>query len=393
MSDTTSNPQNTPAANQHVQKADTSGKPGATSAEVVPTFDGVPTGSAAPVLVLDRIEAFLDEHGLGAGPVEWERVGGGQSNITFVLSRGGEKFVLRRGPRPPLPKGTHNMVREARVQQAVAAQGVPVPKILAVGEDESILGVNFYIMEFLDGFVIDSAEPANVTTAQDRAHVMESFVDSLVKLHSVDVEDPDVARLGKPEGYLERQVATFTRLWEVNSKREVPDVVELGRRLAANIPTSQRHAVVHGDYRLGNVMVRPVGTPDVMAILDWEMATLGDPLADVGYFLATYAEPGAGQPGGREMTVMELSRVTTSEGYLSPEQVVERYSAGVAEVSGSAPDLSRIDWYKALALFKSCVFLEAMFTRWKAGERPGDDFASRLEQGVPQLAARGLEWV
>ena len=93
------------------------------------------------------------------------------------------------------------------------------------------------------------------------------------------------------------------------------------------------------------------------------------------------------------MTVMELSRVTTSEGYLSPEQVVERYSAEVAEVSGSAPDLSRIDWYKALALFKSCVFLEAMFTRWKAGERPGDDFAPRLEQGVPQLAARGLEWV
>ncbi|EFG46508.1 phosphotransferase enzyme family [Brevibacterium mcbrellneri ATCC 49030] len=393
MNDTTSNPQNTPAANQPATQADTSGKSGTTSAEVVPTFDGVLTGSAAPVLVLDRIEAFLDEHGLGAGPVEWERVGGGQSNITFVLSRGGEKFVLRRGPRPPLPKGTHNMVREARVQQAVAAQGVPVPKILAVGEDESILGVNFYIMEFLDGFVIDSAEPANVTTPADRAHVMESFVDSLVKLHSVDVENPDVARLGKPDGYLERQVATFTRLWEVNSKREVPDVVELGRRLAADIPTSQLHAVVHGDYRLGNVMVRPEGSPDVMAILDWEMATLGDPLADLGYFLATYAEPGAGQPGGREMTVMELSRVTTSEGYLSPEQVVERYSAEVAEVSGSAPDLSRIDWYKALALFKSCVFLEAMFTRWKAGERPGDDFAPRLEQGVPQLAARGLEWV
>lgn len=364
------------------------------SEEVVDTFDGVPEGSGAPLLILDRMEKFLDEHGLGTGSLTWERVGGGQSNITFVLIRDDLKVVLRRGPRPPLPKGTHNMVREARVQQAVAAQGVPVPKILAVGEDESILGVNFYIMEYLDGFVIDSTEPPNVTTPADRAHVMESFVDSLVKLHSVDVTLPEVARLGKPEGYLERQVATFTRLWGVNTRREIPEVVELGNRLAADIPTSQRHTVVHGDYRLGNVMVRPEGTPDVMAILDWEMSTLGDPLADLGYFLATYAEPGAGQEGGRALTVIELSRVTTSEGYLSPEEVVERYRAGMAASTGEDDlDLSRINWYKALALFKSCVFLEAMYTRWKAGERPGDDFAPRLETGILQLAKRGLEWV
>lgn len=386
--------------NTPTQKAGTTQK-AQTSAEVVPTFEGTPTGSASPLLILDRITEFMDAHGLGAGPVEYTRVGGGQSNITYVLTRGGaantpragERFVLRRGPRPPLPKGTHNMVREARVQQAVAAQGVPVPRILAVGEDESILGVNFYIMEHLDGFVIDQSEPESVRTPADRTHVMESFIDALVKLHAVDVTQPDVARLGKPEGYLERQVGTFTRLWEVNSRREVPSVVELGRRLAGSIPASQRHAVVHGDYRLGNVMVRPTGTPDVMAILDWEMATLGDPLADLGYFLATYAEPGAGQPGGRELTVMELSRVTLSEGYLTPAEVVDRYRLGMRAAGVEDLDLSRIDWYKGLALFKSCVFLEAMFTRFHAGERPGDDFAPRLEAGVPQLAERGLEFM
>ena len=350
--------------------------------EIVATKGDVPAGALPPLLVLDVVEAFLDAHGIGAGPVTAVRIGDGHSNLTFRVTRAGADVVLRRGPRPPLPRSAHDMVREARIQQSLAGQGgVPVPHILAVCDDADLLGVPFYVMDHLDGDVITEVEPQRIQTPQARRAVAMNMVDTLVALHRIDVSAPPVSDIGRPSGYLDRQVATFRRLWDVNTRRSVPDVVRVADLLAADVPATQRHAVVHGDYRLGNLMITGSGEPEVRAILDWEMATLGDPLADVGYLLANYSE--AGSPD----SALDLSPVTRRDGYPTAAELAQRY----AEASGL--DLSALGWYRALAYWKSAVFCEAMYTRYLAGERPGDDFAPQLEAGVPELARRALEAV
>ncbi|GAA4282661.1 phosphotransferase family protein [Brevibacterium daeguense] len=346
--------------------------------EIVASAADVPDGAMPPLLVLDVVTGFLDEHGIGTGRIEAQRIGDGQSNITYRIRREGADVVLRRGPRPPLPRSAHNMVREARVQQAVAAHDVPVPEVLAICEDESLLGVPFYVMNFLTGDVITDEEPARLANPASRRQLGENMVDALLSLHSIDVSSGPLSELGRPSGYLERQVRTFSSLWGVNSRREIPEVGELAERLGARVPTTQRHSVVHGDYRLGNLMIAASGTPEVSAILDWEMATLGDPLADLGYLVATYSDRGAPD------SVMDLSPVTRLEGYPTADELAERYGAT------STLDLGDLPWYKALALWKAAIFCEAMYTRYLAGERPGDTFAPKLETGVPELLHRAL---
>jgi len=326
-----------------------------------------------PLLVLDALTEFLDAQGLGTGPISWQRIGDGHSNLTYLLSRGGRSLVLRRGPRPPLPKSTHDMVRESRIQLLVKAAGIAVPNIVAVCADESVLGVPFYVMDYLDGIVITGEEPPKLATAEQRRATAFAAVDMLVTLHSVDVTRGGLENVGRPDGYLERQVSLFSSLWDDSTQRSVPEIKSVAAWLAANTPKSQRAAVVHGDYRLGNLMFEQSAPPQVLAILDWEMATVGDPLADLGYFLATYAEAGAAS------TPLELTPVTRYDGYPSRAELAERYGAA------TGLDLSELRWYQALALWKSAVFCEAIYTRWLKGERPGDAFAPTLADGVPAL--------
>lgn len=348
--------------------------------EVVATRADAEGMELPPLLVLDSVTAFLDHHGLGSGPLAWQRIGDGQSNITYLLRRGGTHVVLRRGPRPPLPPSTHDMVREARIQQLLRPEGVAVPEILAVCEDDSVLGVPFYVMEALDGEVVTEEVPAALDTEEQRRAVSEALVDTLVRLHAIDVTSGDLATLGRPAGYLERQVRRFAGLWDVNSRRTLPAVGELADWLGRNVPQSQATAVVHGDYRLGNVMYRREAPARVLAVLDWEMATLGDPLADVGYLTATWSQAGAAE------TPLDLSPVTALPGFLTAPQLAERYAAA------TGLDLRPLPWYQTLALWKAAIFCEAMYTRWLAGERAGDDFAPRLEQGVPLLLERAREY-
>ena len=256
-------------------------------AEVVRTSADAEALTMPPLLVLDRVEAYLDTQGLGSGPLAWRRIGDGQSNITYQIRRGDAEFVLRRGPRPPIAKSTHDMMREARVQQGVAKVGLPVPQILAASDDESILGVPFYVMEMLDGEVLVDEVPGMLATEDDRRVASEVLVDTLVDLHAVDLEQAGLTDFGRPDGYLQRQIATFTRLAPITRRRELPLQEELSQWLTDNLPTSARTTLVHGDYRFGNVMLAPDAPPRVRAILDWEMATLGDPLADLGYLTAT----------------------------------------------------------------------------------------------------------
>lgn len=328
-----------------------------------------------PLLVIEPLREYLASVGLddGAGPLRARRIGDGHSNITFGIEVAGRCLVLRRGPRPPLPPTTHDMLREARVQRVLAGAGALVPPIVAVCDDPAVLGVPFYVMEHLDGVVVTDRMPPAFDDAAGRRDLVWAAVDALADLHAVDAADPQVASLGRPDGYLARQIDRFAALWPTVSRRAIPAVDVLAAWLAAERPDSARASVVHGDFRIGNLMYEAAAPVRVQAILDWEMATLGDPLADLGYLVATYAAPDA------VATPLELTGVTRADGYPSRADLVARYR----ERTGA--DLSALHWYRALALWKAAVFCEAIHTRWLDGERPGDTFAPTLERGVPLL--------
>ncbi len=336
--------------------------------------------TAPPLLILENVEAFLDAHCLGSGPLRATRIGeGGGSNFSFLLERGDERFVLRRPPRPPLPPSAHDMVREARLQLALAPHGIRLPTIRAVCEDEAVLGVPFYVMDFLDGPVVTRELPPGLETEEARRRLGLDLVDALVEIHAVDVHSPGIADFIRPGSYLERQVGRFTQLWDVNRTRELPAVVEVGEWLAANLPDPLPLAVVHGDYRLGNMIVDPGDPTRIRAVLDWEMGAVGDPRADVGYLLATYSEPG-GEPNP-----LGTSPVTATPGFPTRRELVERY------VERSGQEVEPLAWFEALALWKAAVFCEAIYGRYIRGELAEEDsHAARFEEGVPRLAETAL---
>lgn len=326
---------------------------------------------ATVALPLDALESFLDGKALGDGPITATPIGDGASNLTYRLERDETRLVLRRPPPPPLPPSAHDMVREARIQLGLATVGVRVPKVLAVCEDDSILGVPFYVMEEIEGTVVNDELPAEIDTPEERRRLGEELLDGLVGLHAVDWEACGLT-IGKPTGYLERQLRRWSGLWEVNATREVNACVELGQRLAATMPESPPSTVVHGDYRLGNVMISNRAPARLVAILDWEMATIGDPLADLGYLTATWCEPGS------EAHPLLLTTVTRRPGFPTRAELIARY----AEQTGR--DTSALNWYQAFALWKAAVFCEAIYKRYLRGERT-DDWSASLCDGVPRL--------
>ena len=352
------------------------------SDDIVQTADDVEDPTKQPLLVLDRVRLFLDEHALGTGEIRAHRIGeGGGSNFTFLLQRGSSWFVLRRPPRPPLPPTAHDVVREARLQLALRDAGFArLPTIVAVCEDESLLGVPFYVMTYLDGFVPTEELPPGLETEPARRALGDDLVDALVEIHAADVSTPGLAAFSRPGSYNERQVRRFTQLWEVNKTRELPRVPEVGAWLADTIPEPLQPTVVHGDFRLGNTMVARDDPTHILAVLDWEMGAIGDPRADVGYLLATYSEPG-GPPNP-----LGTSPVTALAGFPSRTELVERY------VARSGRDVEPLPWFEALALWKAAVFCEAIYGRFLRGELGAEDTrAARFEEGVPYLAEAAAE--
>jgi aminoglycoside phosphotransferase (APT) family kinase protein len=315
---------------------------------------------------------YLDGLGLGTGEALIEPIGDGHSNPTFAIEREGAHLVLRRPPRGPLAPSTHDVVREARMLRAVRAHGVPVPEVLAICEDEAVVGAPFYVMAFVQGFVLTAAMPPPLAGAGKE--IAERLVDALVALHELDPGTEELAGFGRPDGYLERQLRRFGGLWEHNKTREIPQVETVGEWLRAHVPEQQTATIVHGDYRLGNVMLAPAPVR-LAAILDWELATIGDPLADLGYMTAMWSA--ADDPPN---PVGDLSDVTRGNGFPDRAALARRY----AERSGRAVDT--LPWYQVLALWKAAVFLEVSFRRYGAGTT-SDHFFAGLERGVPALAA------
>jgi aminoglycoside phosphotransferase (APT) family kinase protein len=343
--------------------------------DIVRTSAEGQANSRVPLLVLDPLEAFLDERGLGAGEVVATPIGEGHSNVTYLIERGDEEFVLRRPPRPPLPPSAHDVLREARLLRALADTPARVPDVLAVGDDEQIIGSPFYVMERIEGDVIVASVPAALDSPPERRLIAEELIDALVEIHAVDWRAVGLEGFGKPTGYLERQLRRFTGLWEHNKTREIPAVESVGAWLAENLPESGPATIVHGDFRLGNTIYRSEAPAHLEAVLDWEMATIGDPLADLGYLCMFWTDADDPVEGLRG----DLGNVTRAEGFPSRSELIARYE----ERSGRS--MRNIRWYTTLALWKSIVFMEGNYKRAVAGTTD-DPYLHAFGEGVLELA-------
>ena len=348
--------------------------------EIVDTHEQAAGQEHAPLIVREPLEEFLDSRGLGSGPLTAQRIGEGHSNVTYLVERGGERLVLRRPPRPPLPPSAHDVLREARLLSALVGTAARTPRLLAACDDESVLGVPFYVMEEVHGHVITSEMPPALDSTEDRARIGDELVDALVEVHAVDWEAAGLEGFGKPTGYLERQLRRFNGLWEHNKTRELAVVAEVGGWLADNLPESPRSTIVHGDYRLGNVMVGAEPPGSVVSIFDWELATIGDPLADLGYLTVTWVARGDAE----DTMFSSLSAVTRAEGFPGREDLIARYE------QRSGRSMAALNWYQALALWKAAVFMEGNYKRFLTGASD-DSFLAIFDEGVPALAEKAHE--
>lgn len=350
--------------------------------EIVDTHEEAAELDLAPLLIRKPLEEYFDRQGLGSGPIEAERIGDGHSNVTFLIKRGDDRFVLRRPPRPPIPPTANDVLREARLLIPIQGCDVRTPQVLAACDDDSVLGVPFYVMPFMDGVVITTDVPEELDSPTERHRICEELIDALAEVHAVDWRATQLESYSsRADGYLDRQLKRFNGLWEYNKTRELPLVQEVGEWLAANKPESPSATIVHGDFRLGNTMFANGAPARLIAIFDWEMATIGDPLADLGYMTATWSEPSGGE---RKETTFDRLNVTHGEGFMDRDELVARYE----EKTGRS--MSDLRWYQALALWKAAVFMEGNYKRSLAGASD-DPYLKLFDVGVPQLAEAALE--
>jgi aminoglycoside phosphotransferase (APT) family kinase protein len=344
--------------------------------DVVRTLAEADGNAREPLLVLEPLLEFLRANRLEA-PVTLSvaPIGDGHSNVTFGLSTG---VVLRRPPRGPLPPSAHDVLREAQLLRALEPTPVRIPRVLAVCEDVAAIGAPFYVMERIAGEVITGSLHPALDAPGERRRIADELIDALVEVHSVDWRGAGLEGFGKPTGYLERQLRRFTGLWEHNRTRELPQVEQLAGWLRANLPQSPPATIVHGDYRLGNTMFAPAAPARLLAIFDWEMATIGDPLADLGYLMSHWLQPG--EDTGR----FTLHTVTSLPGFPTRAELIDRYEARAGR---SIPDLT---WYVTLALWKAVVFMEGNYKRALAGSTD-DPYLKSFGEGVVEIAQRALQ--
>jgi aminoglycoside phosphotransferase (APT) family kinase protein len=287
-------------------------------------------------------------------PLSYRRISGGRSNLTFEVTDGsGRRWALRR---PPLGKrlgSAHDMAREHKVITALAGTDVPVAPVVGLCEDESVNGAPFYVMEWVEGPVLREVGDAGRFSEEERKRIGERVVDTLVAIHAVDPDAVGLGDLGRKQDYVARQLKRWQGQWEKSRTREQPLVGEVHERLAGRIPEQGPATIVHGDYRLDNMIL--TGSGEVAAVVDWELCTLGDPLADMGLLLVYWSEPG-------DELMPLFTPATVAPGFIDRDRVRERY----AERSGR--DLSEIDFYVALGYWKLAIILEGVFARFSAGQ-------------------------
>ncbi|MGK2928436.1 MAG: phosphotransferase family protein [Acidimicrobiales bacterium] len=303
---------------------------------------------------VDPVTDWLGRHVGTIAPLHFERMAGGHSNLTYrVVDATGRSVVLRRPPEGDLLPTAHDMGREHALIAAFGPTDVPVPDALAHCEDDTITGAPFYVMDHVDGIVLHTAQIAEDSfPAPVRGEIGRSFIDVLARLHAVDPDDVGLGALSKKDAYIARQLKTWWRQYESSRTHDDPDLAAVHEWLLANIPEQGPARVVHGDYRLGNCITSPEGS--ILAVLDWEIATLGDPLADVGYVLATWPEPGDDLVASTSATSMAL-------GFPSRDELLTRYGAA------TGADLSGIDYYVAWANWKTACIVQGVYRRYCDG--------------------------
>jgi aminoglycoside phosphotransferase (APT) family kinase protein len=323
-----------------------------------------PPDEDPPGLRRDALAAHLAEHrpDLLAGPLRATLIAGGRSNLTYVVEAGDTEFVLRRPPLGHVLATAHDMVREHTVISALRGTDVPVPETYLLCTDDSVLGAPFYLMEKVTGEVLRTRRQTDPLPGRVRQEIAHAMIDTLAALHRVDPYAVGLGSFGKPEGFLARQVRRWAGQLEKSRSRDLPGADELRDRLAATVPVSPTPAIVHGDYRLDNMLVDPAARR-VNAVLDWEMATLGDPLTDLGLFV-TYWEVlgdiGEGNP--------IATAIGPAAGFPSATELLDRYERT------SPVDLSALPWYTALACYKLAVVLEGIHYRFIHGQTVGAGF-------------------
>lgn len=304
--------------------------------------------------------------------VEVEQFPGGHSNLTYLVRIGGQEYVLRRPPMGPVAPKAHDMAREFRVLKAVHPHFPPAPNVYQVCEDPAVIGAPFFIMEQRRGIVLRDRVPSEI----DPRRVSEAFVDCLVQLHAVDIEKHGLTSLGKPEGFVARQVKGWSERWERARTEPSPQMDRVMEWLTATIPPSGPPTLVHNDFKLDNVMIAP---PDrIEAVLDWEMATVGDPLCDLGLTLCYWNSTQV--PGtGREA-------ITSGPGWFRRDEFVTRYAAKTGR------DLSALRWHEVLGVFKLAVILQQIYFRFSRGQTNDERFRN-FDQRVKSLTALAAQMV
>jgi aminoglycoside phosphotransferase (APT) family kinase protein len=330
----------------------------------------------------------MDEQGLAPGvPISVTRITTGHSNEVFRVERGDVVAVLRRPPRTPLSPTAHDMAREFRVLTALHQSAgwrdrrpVPVPTPIACCTDVEVIGAPFYLMQIVDGVVVRESLPPAIR--DDRAAARDcayELVDALAGIHRFDWRAGGLEGFGRPDGYLERQVPRWLGQLARYKTRPIPEVDEAGEWLAARIPAAQPPGVIHGDYKLDNVMLAPRLPIELVAVVDWEQSTIGDPLVDLGWLLGLWTESGdAASLGG-------VNPFAGRDDVPTRRELLDRYGADTDR------DLADVNYYCVLGLFKLACVMEGSYARFRAGTSDDAYFAS-LEQGVPALARRALEF-
>jgi aminoglycoside phosphotransferase (APT) family kinase protein len=337
---------------------------------------------------IPRLKRWMDEQGLESGPIQNpKRLTGGTQNLLLHFRRGDREFVLRRPPLHPRQDGSKTIAREARVLAALAGSRVPHAALIAGCDDASVLGAGFYLMEPVDGFNASAGMPAlHASDPQVRRQMGMSMVDALLRLGEVDYRAVGLDDFGKPEGFLERQAPRWLSQLQGYADYSgwpgvggLPDVQAIGQWLMQNCPTHNTPGILHGDFHLSNVMFSSHG-PTLAAIVDWELATLGDPLLDLGWLVVSW--PGADGHGAGTIHVQPW------DGFPSADELIARYRASTHR------DLSALDWYIVLAGFKLGILLEGSYARACAGKAPMDvgqthhGSALRLFQGAHASISR-----
>jgi len=314
------------------------------------------------------VERYLRERveGLPEGELEVRQFPSGASNLTYLLKIEAWEGVLRRPPLGPVPPRAHDMGRESGILAKLNAVFPLAPKPYFFCEDESVIGAPFYVMERRTGFVLGESFPEGVDPDEGLCRgVSRTLTDTLVGLHAVDPEESGLGDLGKPEGFLRRQTDGWISRYDRAKTDEIEEVGPLTRWLAANVPESPEPTVIHNDYKLNNLVLDPNDLTEVRAVLDWEMATVGDPLFDLAVSLSYWVEP-----GDPDELKAVMPSVTATPGFMTRKEIIDRY----AERSGR--DLSEMHWYVVFGYFKLAGILQQIFARWKNGQTSDERFAT-----------------